>query len=78
MSCTTEEECRRQKIIRDMALIAAASEDASRAASGEMGMEEAQALIALDDSYMEEREVIRRRARSGRPPSNTNRGEPED
>jgi hypothetical protein len=52
MPCTTEEECRRQKIIIDSQVAAMANRGIRSAARGELALEQLQRLIVIDEQYL--------------------------
>lgn len=53
--CTTEEECRRQKIINDSQVAATAARDIGRVQAGEFTLEQLQQLIEIDEEWLERR-----------------------
>lgn len=56
--CQSEEECRREKIIKNSQVAAAASRDIGRVQSGEFTVEQLRALIEIDEHWLEEREKV--------------------
>jgi hypothetical protein len=54
MACTTEEECRREKIIKDNAVAAMAKRGVAAVKAGKLTLDQLQRLIALDEAYLAE------------------------
>lgn len=52
MACTTEEECRREKIIKDSQVAAMANAGIRATARGRLSMEQLQHLIELDEQWL--------------------------
>lgn len=56
--CTTEEECRRKKIIADSQVAATAARGIGMAQRGELSLEQLQKLIDLDEEWLQRTATI--------------------
>lgn len=56
--CQSEEECRREKIIKDKQVAARATRDIERVQAGDFTVEQLRRLIEIDEQWMERRRAI--------------------